>query len=385
MGKTIRYVGLDQHAATIAVAVAESGRDGEVRSLGTIANRPEAVRKLVAKLGPPETLRFCYEAGPCGYGLYWQLVQLGAQCDVIAPTLIPTKTGDRVKTDRLDAEKLARCHRSGDLTAVWVPSAEHEALRDLVRAREAAKEDQLRARNRLGKFLLRQSRRRPDESVAWGTRHMAWLKTVKFEQRAQEMTFVDYLSEVEHAKERIARLERSLHDAISEAPASMRAVISALEALRGVKTLTAVTVVAEIGQFSRFAAAPQLMGYSGLVPSEHSTGGPGKARRGSITKTGNAHVRRVVVEAAWAYRHRPNVAGDLAKRQKLASEGARAIAWKAQHRLHARYWKLSAGGKPAGKVITALARELLGFMWAIGVEAERAHQQHQGKGHQVAA
>ena len=191
MGKTIRYVGLDQHAATIAVAVAEGGRSGEVRSLGTIANRPEAIRKLVAKLGAPETLRFCYEAGPCGYGLYWQLVQLGAQCEVIAPTLIPSKPGERVKTDRLDAEKLARCHRSGDLTAVWVPSPEHEALRDLVRAREAAKEDQLRARNRLGKFLLRHGRYRPDESVAWGTKHLAWLRTVKFEHRAQELTFVD--------------------------------------------------------------------------------------------------------------------------------------------------------------------------------------------------
>jgi len=375
MGKTIRYVGLDQHAATIAVAVAEAGRHGEVRSLGTIANRPEAIRKLVAKLGTAETLRFCYEAGPCGYGLYWQLVQLGAQCEVIAPTLIPTKPGERVKTDRLDAEKLARCHRSGDLTAVWVPTPEHEALRDLVRAREAAKEDQLRARNRLGKFLLRHGRYRPDKSVAWGTKHMAWLKTMKFQQRAQEMTFVDYLSEVEHAKERIARLERAILDAIAQAPASMRAVVSALESLRGVKTLTAVTIVAEIGQFSRFAAAPQLMGYSGLVPSEHSTGGPGKARRGGITKTGNAHVRRVLVEAAWAYRHRPNIAGDLAKRQKLAGEEAKAIAWKAQHRLHARYWKLSAAGKPMPKVVTAIARELLGFMWAIGAQVERAHQQ----------
>ena len=374
MGKTIRFVGLDQHAASIAVAVAESGRDGEVRSLGTIANRPEAIRKLVAKLGSPETLRFCYEAGPCGFGLYWQLVQLGAQCEVIAPTLIPTKPGERVKTDRLDAEKLARCHRSGDLTAVWVPSPEHEALRDLVRAREAAKEDQLRARNRLGKFLLRHGRYRPDQSVAWGTKHLAWLKTVKFEHRAQQMAFVDYLSEVEHAKARIGRLEDAIRDAIAQAPASMRAVITALEALRGVKTLTAVTVVAEIGQFSRFAAAPQLMSFAGLVPSEHSTGGPGKARRGGITKTGNAHVRRVLVEAAWSYRHRPNVAGDLVRRHKLASEEAKTIAWKAQHRLNTRYWKLSAAGKSKPKVVTAIARELLGFMWAIGAEAERAHQ-----------
>lgn len=384
MGKTIRYVGLDQHAASIAVAVAEAGRDGEVRSLGTIANRPEAIRKLVTKLGAPETLRFCYEAGPCGYGLYWQLVQLGAHCDVVAPTLIPSKPGERVKTDRLDAEKLARCHRSGDLTAVWVPTPEHEALRDLVRAREAAKADQLRARNRLGKFLLRHGRYRPEKSAAWGTTHVGWLKTQKFEHRAQEMTFADYLGEVEHAKERLGRLESAIRDAIAQAPASMRAVITGLEALRGVKTLTAVTVVAEIGSFSRFAAARQLMSFSGLVPSEHSTGGPGKARRGAITKTGNAHVRRVLVEAAWAYRHRPSRTGDLAKRNELASEGARTIAWKAQHRLHARYWKLSASGKAKPKVTTAIARELLGFMWAIGAEAERA-QQAAGKQRKAAA
>ena len=232
VGKTIRYIGLDQHAATIAVAVAEGGRDGEVRSLGTIANRQEAISKLVAKLGTPETLRFCYEAGPCGYGLYWQLVKLGAQCEVIAPTLIPTKPGERVKTDRLDAEKLARCHRSGDLTAVWVPSAEHEALRDLVRAREAAKEDQLRARNRLGKFLLRLGRHRPEGSAAWGAKHLEWLKTLEFEQRAHEMTFADYLGEVEHAKERIGRLEGAIRDAVARAPTSMRAVITALEADR---------------------------------------------------------------------------------------------------------------------------------------------------------
>jgi len=372
MGKPIRFVGLDVHAATIAVAVAESGRDGEVRSIGTIPNRPESMRKLVRKLGPPETLRVCYEAGPCGYVLYWQLVGLGVPCEVIAPTLIPTKAGDRVKTDRRDAEKLARCYRSGDLTAVWVPDADHEALRDLVRAREAAKQDQLRARNRLGKFLLRHDRRRPGESKAWGAKHMQWLKTVKFEHPAQESTLRDYLGEVEHARERVTRLELAITDAVARAPAAMRAMVSALEALRGVRTLTAVTIVAEVGQLSRFAAAPQLMGYSGLVPSEHSTGGPGHARRGGISKTGNAHLRRVLVEAAWAYRFRPSVSADLRKRQKGLSDEVKAIAWKAQHRLHARYWKLTSGGKPAPKAATAVARELLGFMWAIGNQVERA-------------
>jgi len=372
MGKTNRFVGLDVHAETIAVAVAEGGRGGEVRSLGTIPNRPESVRKLVAKLGPAGVLRVCYEAGPCGYGVYRQLAELGVACDVVAPTLIPVKAGDRVKTDRRDAEKLARCHRSGDLTAVCVPGAAHEALRDLVRAREAAKEDQLRARNRLGKFLLRQGRQRPEGIPAWGSKHLEWVRTLKFEHRAQELTFQDYLHEVDHAKQRIAGLEKALEESLASAPPETQEAVAALQALRGVKVLTAVTVVAEVGSFSRFATAPLLMSYAGIVPSEHSSGGPGKASRGSITKTGNVHLRRVLIEAAWSYRHRPAVARDLAKRQKTIGEEFRAIAWKAQQRLHGRFWKLTSAGKPASKAITAVARELLGFMWAIGVKAEVA-------------
>jgi transposase len=199
---------LDVHAETIAVAVAEE--DGTVRSLGTIPNEPAAVDRMMRKLGDKSTLRVCYEAGPCGYVLYWQVTKLGIACEVVAPTLIPVKAGDRVKTDRRDAEKLARCHRGGDLTAVWVPDAEHEALRDLVRAREAAKKDQLRARHRLGKFLLRHGKRRPPAITAWGTRHMAWLDTVVFEHAAASDTYVDYLSEVKRVVERIARLDRAV-------------------------------------------------------------------------------------------------------------------------------------------------------------------------------
>jgi transposase len=193
----VRFIGLDVHAETIAVAVAEP--DGEVRSLGVIPNRPESIRKLVKKLEPAESLRACYEAGPTGYVLYWQLTALGVRCEVVAPTLVPTKAGDRVKTDRRDAEKLARCYRAGDLTAVWVPDAAHEALRDLVRAREAAKKDQLRARHRLAKFLLRQGQRPPTGVTAWTQRYLAWIKTaVHFAQPAQEATLLDYLHEVEH-------------------------------------------------------------------------------------------------------------------------------------------------------------------------------------------
>jgi transposase len=365
--KSIKFVGLDVHAETIAVAVAEHG--GEVRSLGVIPNREESIRKLVKKLGPVEQLRFCYEAGPTGYVVYWQLTKLGAKCEVVAPTLVPVKSGERVKTDRRDALKLARNHRAGELTAVWVPDAEHEALRDLVRAREAAKKDQLRAKHRLGKFLLRHGRRPPTGVKPWTLKYLSWVKhEVHFGQLAQEATLLDYLHEVEHAETRLARLDLAIEEAVKSTPPKMRAVIEALQALRGIAQVAAVTIVAELGEVSRFTGARQLMGYGGLVASEHSSGE--NTRRGGITKTGNAHLRRVVVEAAWAYRHRPNIGETLRKRQEGISEEIREIAWKAQHRLHARNRKLMARGKVKGKVVTAIARELLGFIWAIGIQAE---------------
>jgi transposase len=280
------------------------------------------------------------------------------------------KAGDRVKTDRRDAEKLARCYRAGDLTAVWVPDAAHEALRDLVRAREAAKKDQLRARHRLGKFLLRQGWRPPTGMTSWTQRHLVWIKTaVHFAQPAQEATLLDYLHEVEHMAGRIERLERAIDEAVQTAPAPMRAVIDALQALRGIALVSAVTIVAEVGVLSRFARAPQVMGYSGMGAREDSSGG--RTRRGGITKTGNAHLRRIVIEAAWAYRHRPSVGSALRTRQAGLGEDVKAIAWKAQHRLHGRYRKLLGRGKNQQQVVTAVGRELLGFIWAIGVAVEQ--------------
>jgi transposase len=362
----VRFIGLDVHAETIAVAVAEP--DGEVRSVGVIPNRPESIRKLVKKLGPVDQLRVCYEAGPTGYVLYWELTALDVKCEVVAPTLVPMKAGDRVKTDRRDALKLARSYRAGDLTPVWVPDAAHEALRDLVRAREAAKKDQLRARHRLGKFLLRHGRRPPTAMNPWTQAHFTWIKTVHFVHAAQEATLLDYLHEVEHMADRIARLERAIDEAVKTAPERMRAVIEALQALRGIALVSAVTIVAEVGELSRFTKPRQLMGYSGAVASEDSTGT--RIRRGGITKTGNAHLRRVVIEAAWAYRYRPAVGATLRKRQASASEEVKAIAWKAQHRLNARYRHLTARGKCKQETVTAVGRELLGFIWAIGVHVE---------------
>lgn len=367
--KNVRFVGLDVHAETIAVAVAEAG--GEVRSLGTIPNRPESVGRLIRKLGKPEQLRVCYEAGPTGYVLYWQLSELGVKCAVVAPTLVPVKAGDRVKTDRRDAEKLARCYRAGDLTAVWVPDAAHEALRDLVRARLAGKRDQLRARNRLSKFLLRHGRRAPEGASAWSTQYLSWVKSLRFEQAAQQLTLEDYLHEVEHAAERIVRLERSIDAAIQTLPVKMRAVIEALQSLRGIAQISAVSIMAELGEVSRFARARQLMGYSGAVSWENSSGE--RVRRGSISKAGNAHLRRIVVEAAWSYRHRPSIGKALAARQRRSSPQVSELAWKAQHRLHQRYVRLIGRGKCKQQAVTAVARELLGFIWAIGIEAERAH------------
>ncbi len=310
----VRFVGLDVHADTIAIAVAEP--DGEVRPLGIIPNRLESIRKAVAKLGPVQNLRACYEAGPTGYVLYWQLTALQVACEVIAPSLVPVKAGDRVKTDRRDAAKLARSYRAGDLTPVWVPDAAHEALRDLVRAREDARQDQLRARHRLNKFLLRHGQRPPVEmKKSWTQKYLTWIKEkVHFDQPALEATLLDYVHEVDHMADRIGSLEKAIDQAIEKAPSEMRAVIEALQALRGVAKITAVSIVAEVGSLSRFENPRQLMGYGGLVSSEFSSGN--RIQRGGITKTGNAHLRRVVIEAAWAYQHRPRVGDVLLRRQQ---------------------------------------------------------------------
>jgi transposase len=372
MREKLRFLGLDVHAETIAVAVAEP--DGEVRSLGTIANREDSIRKFIKKLGSPELLCACYEAGATGFVLYWQLAQLDVECTVVAPTLVPKKPGDRVKTDRRDALKLARSHRSGDLTAVWVPDEASEALRDLVRQREAAKQDQLRARHRLTKFLLRSGQRAPLGVKAWTVRYMQWLAQVRYTQPAQEVTRLDCMNEVEHMSARVKRLEEAILEVVKQAPQAMQELIRGLQALRGIAHISAVTIASELGNVSsRFESARKLMGYSGAFPSENSSGN--RIRKGAITKAGNAHLRRIVMESAWCYRHLPRVGEKLRKRQQGIPAEIIEIAWKAQNRLHKRYTKLAMAGKDQRKVITAVGRELLGFIWAIGVKAEQASRQ----------
>jgi transposase len=367
MREKLRFLGLDVHAETIAVAVAET--NGETRSLGTIANREDSIRKFIKKLGSPEQLRACYEAGPTGFVLYWQLTQLGVDCVVVAPSLVPKKPGDRVKSDRRDALKLAHCHRNGDLTAVWVPDDASEALRDLVRQREAAKQDQLRARHRLTKFLLRTGQRPPLGLKPWTERYMRWLAQVRYAQPAQEVTRLDCMNEFEHMSVRVKRLEEAILEVVKQAPQAMQELIRGLQALRGVAHISAVTIAAELGNISsRFQTARKLMGYSGAFPSEDSSGN--RIRKGGITKAGNAHLRRIVMESAWCYRHLPRVGEKLRKRHQGVPAEIIEISWKAQNRLYKRYRKLTMAGKDQRKVITAVGRELLGFIWAIAIKAE---------------
>jgi transposase len=284
---------------------------------------------------------------------------------------MPMKAGDRVKTDRRDAVRLARSYRAGELTAVWVPDAATEALRDLVRAREAAKQDQLRARHRVGKFLLRHGRHRPDTMRAWTQRHLTWLAQQSFELPTLQIVFDEYRAMLALLADRIARLERAIASAIATLAPAQQALVAALATLRGVRHLTAATIVTEVGTLRRFPTARQLMSYAGIVPREHSSGT--SRHRGAITKTGNAHLRRVLVEAAWAYRHRPNLQSrELAVRRGNQPAPVLAISATADRRLTTRYRQLLDRGRPPLLVATTIARELLGFVWAIGAAIEPA-------------
>ena len=363
------FVGLDTSKLRNAVAIAEGERSGEIRFLGEIDNTPAAIRKLVKKLAAKyERLTFCYEAGPTGYGLYRQIRELGHDCIVAAPSLIPKKPGDRVKTNRRDGVSLAKLLRAGELTAVWVPDRGHEAMRELTRARETAMMDLRRKRQQVSAFLLRQGMHYPAEKKTWTKAHMNWLASQKLAHVEERMVFEEMMLAVREAQDRLNRLEDAIRTAVPEW--SLAEVVGALMAMRGMDLVAAATFLAEIGDLSRFQTPRELMAYLGLVPSEHSTGDT--IKRGPITKTGNRRARRMLVECAWSYRHPPRVG--RAKQEKVAAAppAVRQIAWKAQCRLHNRYRSLIRKGKLKTVANTAVARELAGFLWAVSREITKA-------------
>jgi transposase len=368
MEKSIMYVGLDVHKNTIDVALADGGRRDEVRHYGMISGDVASVDKLVRKLvSLGRTLRFVYEAGPCGYEIYRHLTRQGYDCVVAAPSLIPKKSGDRIKNDRRDSIMLARLHRAGELTPVYVPRSEDEAMRDLCRAREDAKRAERKVRQQLNAFLLRNGFRYTGKSL-WSLAHWRWISDIKMAHAAQQFTLQEYVDAVRSGTERIERITGQIRELVGQW--RLGPVVEALQALRGVSLVVAVTVIAELGDLSRFDHPSKLMAYLGLIPSEYSSGE--KTQRGGITKTGNGHVRRMLTEAAWSYRLPARVSRRLLDRQQGLSQKVREIAWKAQVRLCSRYRRLVAKGKRTQVAITAVARELAAFIWAIARTVEIA-------------
>jgi transposase len=366
MDKGIRvFVGLDVHKDTIALALAQVGAE-QACYVGTVGHDVPKLLKLLSRYGEPRTVRVVYEAGPTGYGLYRQLRAKGYEAQVVAPSLIPKRAGVRIKTDRRDCVELARLSRSGELTPVWVPELADEAMRDLVRAREDAVQSRHAARMQLKAFLLRHDVRYSGKS-SWTQAHQRWLAGLSFAHPVQQLAFEEYRQAVGRADEQVNRLSHALCEAV--AGWRFEAVVRALMSLRGLDVTAAATLVAEIGDIGRFESARALMGYLGLVPSEHSSGS--RLRKGAITKTGNAHARRVLTEAAWNYRFPARVARALHVRQQEQTQPIRDISWKAQQRLCGRFKALSARGVHQNKVCVAIARELSGFVWAIAREAAR--------------
>ena len=355
------FIGIDTSKLKNAVAIADAGRDGEVRYLGEFDTTVAATRKLVAKLAARyDKLTFCYEAGPTGYGLHRLIESLGHACPVVAPSLIPKKAGNRVKTNRRDAEGLARLSRAGELTAVWVPDERHEAMRDLSRARGAAVDDLKSKRQQISSLLLRLGLHYPGQTT-WGKAHRTWLSCQKIAQRESRIVFEELMGAERQAQDRVDRLAAAIRAAIPDW--SLSPVVTALQAMRGIDLIAAVVLLAEIGDLSRFASPRQLMGYLGLVPSERSTGD--SVTRGGITKAGNRRARCILIEAGWSYRYPPRIGRDKQAKVEAAPEAVRAIAWQAQTRLSGRFRTLARNGKRPTIVVTAIAREMCGFIWAI--------------------
>jgi transposase len=349
-------VGLDVHASSVRIAAIRGDRLLEER---TLPYDEVAVERALRRW---PAVCCCYEAGPTGFGLYRHLSERGIDCRVVAPGLVPQRPGDRVKTDPRDARKLARLLAGGLLEPIYVPSPELEAARDLVRAREGARLDRMRDRHRLSKFCLRHGLRLPGKS--WGIARRRWLAKQRFAHTTEQLAFDTYVHAVDLVEQRIKALERAIAETAAHGP--WRELVARLRCLRGIDTLTALAIVVEIGDFSRFRTAREFMAFVGLVPTEHSSGE--RRRQGSITKVGNAHVRRLLVESAWHARRRPTVGYELARRQRGQDALLLERAWRCQQRLHGRWLRMAARGKPSQKIVVACARELAGFVWAIATE-----------------
>lgn len=359
MNSTVRFVGLDVHKDTVVIAVADEGAS-PAEVFAEIPHEPARVLARLRKLGPLETLRVCYEAGPTGYGLQRFLTRAGVSCVVVAPSLVPIQSGNRVKTDRRDACRLAHFLRSGNLTSVWVPDEQTEALRDLERARDDAKRAEKTAKHQLSKFLLRQGRCYT-EGKQWTQRHWRWIQPQTFTHESHRRVLADSIQAVQQATERVQRLERDIGELIEQWV--LEPLVLHLQAFRGVALLTAVGLVAEIGDFHRFPTAGQFMAFVGLVPSEYSSGG--HRSQGRITKTGNRHVRRLLIEAAWNYYRWPlRISLALQERRQGVPQAVIDIADKAMHRLGRKGYRMREKGVSPKKIVTALARELAGFLWA---------------------
>jgi transposase len=356
--KSTTIIAFDQHAATTVAAVLLPSH--RTPALHSLASDSSTILKFLARLRRESPLSCCYEAGPCGFELQRALQARDIPCEVIAPALIPRRAGDRIKTDRRDAGQLAVLYRAGALTAIHIPTEQEEAARDLLRCREDIRADLLRARHRLSKFLLRHGRRFTATKKAWSKRHDTWLRAQTWPIAALDQTHRAYLRAVDEVLTRLRDVENDLRALLDLEPLQSR--VQLLRCFRGIDDLTALTIAAELGDPRRFATAPSTMAFVGLVPSEHSSGS--KRAQGGITKTGNAHLRRVLVESAWHYRHHPFVSATLRARQRGAPADVIARAWTAQQRLHRRYARLAARGKPKQHIVTAVARELTGFVWA---------------------